>query len=115
MLEPSPDRMQDPCGGCRVFRKCGGCAFRHITYESELRLKDKAVRDAFTRLGGFSQAPLPILGSEKTDRYRNKAQYPLAVMPDGIIEAGSVFMHETVIGSFRQKIARCSRLFSAEF
>lgn len=88
LLEPSPDRMQDPCGGCRVFRKCGGCAFRHITYESELRLKDKAVRDAFTRLGGFSQAPLPILGSEKTDRYRNKAQYPLAVMPDGIIEAG---------------------------
>ena len=63
LMEPSPDRGTDPCGGCGVFRRCGGCAFRHITYEAELRLKDKAVRDAFRRLGRFSVDPLPILGA----------------------------------------------------
>lgn len=88
LLEPSPDRGADPCGGCGVFRRCGGCAFRHLTYKAELRLKEKAVRDAFQRLGGFTEEPLPILGAEQTDGYRNKAQYPLAVMSDGAIAAG---------------------------
>ncbi len=88
LLDPSPDRCADSCSGCGVFRKCGGCAFRHITYEAELRLKEKAVCDAFRRLGGFSEEPLPILGAEETDGYRNKAQYPLASLPGGKAAAG---------------------------
>ncbi len=88
LMEPSPDRGTDPCGGCGVFRRCGGCAFRHITYEAELRLKDKAVRDAFRRLGRFSVDPLPILGAAETGGYRNKAQYPLTVAAGGDILAG---------------------------
>ena len=87
LITPSPDRGKDPGGGCGVFRKCGGCSFRHLTYEAELRLKEKAVKDAFRRLGGFLEDPLPILGSEKTDGYRNKAQYPLALI-DGKPAAG---------------------------
>lgn len=87
LITPSPDRGKDPGGGCGVFRKCGGCSFRHLTYEAELRLKEKAVKDAFRRLGGFLEDPLPILGSEKTDGYRNKAQYPLALI-DGKPVAG---------------------------
>lgn len=88
LLEPSPDRGKDSCGGCGVFRRCGGCAFRHITYEAELRLKEKSVGDAFRRLGGFPMDPLPILGAPETGGYRNKAQYPLAVASDGSITAG---------------------------
>lgn len=87
LITPSPDRGKDPGGGCGVFRKCGGCSFRHLTYEAELRLKEKAVKDAFRRLGGFLKDPLPILGSEKIDGYRNKAQYPLALI-DGKPVAG---------------------------
>lgn len=88
VLSPSPDRISDAEQGCPVYRRCGGCAFRHIRYEAELRVKEDAVRDAFRRLGGFEEAPLPILPSPAVARYRNKAQYPLGRDRDGRITAG---------------------------
>lgn len=36
IITPSPDR-QDR--GCDVKKACGGCVFRHISYESELDIK----------------------------------------------------------------------------
>ena len=88
VLTPSPDRLPEAEQGCPVYRRCGGCAFRHIRYEAERRLKEEAVRDAFRRLGGFELDPLPILAAPETDRYRNKAQYPLGIGPDGRVAAG---------------------------
>ena len=75
LLTPSPDRVES---GCEVYGKCGGCCFRHISYEAELRAKEGFVRDAFTRLGGLSPIFLPIKGSDSTDGYRNKLQMPAA-------------------------------------
>ena len=46
ILTASPDRAED---GCPVYAKCGGCCFRHISYEAELRAKQGFVQDAFTR------------------------------------------------------------------
>ena len=89
--------------GCPVYKQCGGCSFRHITYEEELRLKEKTVRDAFVRLGGFTIAGEddadtdavvmePILGCNvnglSPQHYRNKAQYPLGVDRNGNACAG---------------------------
>lgn len=85
VITPSPERQPVDCP---VFRQCGGCAFRHIRYEEELRLKEKAVQDAFQRLGGFSLIPEPIIGSALQDHYRNKAQYPLGIDKDGRPMAG---------------------------
>ena len=85
IITPSPVRQKSDCP---VFRQCGGCAFRHITYEEELRLKEKAVRDAFCRLGGFSLEPEPILGCPEQNHYRNKAQYPLGLDKNGHAIAG---------------------------
>lgn len=79
ILTPSPDRTEPDCP---VFRKCGGCAFRHISYEAELRVKSSFVSDSFRRLGGFDIQCEEILGCEERDWYRNKAQYPVA-MQDG--------------------------------
>ncbi len=79
ILTPSPSR-QEP--DCPVFRKCGGCAFRHINYAEELKVKSSFVSDSFKRLGGFELECEPILGCDETDSYRNKAQYPVA-MQDG--------------------------------
>ncbi len=76
MKIPSPDRL--PGSGCPVYPKCGGCIFRHIDYEAELRIKDSLVRDAFRRIGGLSPVFEDILGCARTSRYRNKAQYPIA-------------------------------------
>lgn len=85
VLTPSPDRR---LVDCPCYRQCGGCAFRHIRYQAELRLKEAAVRDAFQRVGGFPLAPLPIVGALEDSRCRNKAQYPLGVGKDGKIIAG---------------------------
>ena len=75
IITPSPDRIENTCP---VYKKCGGCLLRHISYEAECRTKDGIVRDAFTRIGGLSPQFDSYLGAASTERYRNKAQYPLA-------------------------------------
>lgn len=76
LVTPSPDRCERPCG---VYKKCGGCVYRHISYDAECRAKEAVARDAFERIGGLSPQFDGFLAAEVTDRYRNKAQYPLAV------------------------------------
>ena len=90
LLEPSADRIAPACG----LSQCGGCLFQHITYDAELRVKEKAVQDAFIRLGKLSPEFLPILGAESRTRYRNKAQYP--VSPDGRIGFYRARTHEVI-------------------
>ncbi len=80
IIFPSPDRIESDCP---VFGKCGGCSFRHISYEAELKAKEGFVRDAFTRIGGLSPDFLPIIGNDSPDGYRNKAQYPVGKNSDG--------------------------------
>ncbi len=77
IISSSPARLEND--GCPVSKKCGGCAFRHMTYEAEKTAKDKIVRNAFERIGGLKDLPFEeILGCENISGYRNKAQYPLA-------------------------------------
>ena len=74
---------------CSVADKCGGCCYQHITYEEELRAKEKKVRDALTRIGGQDGAALAgITGAPATAHYRNKAQYPVGRDADGNIVTG---------------------------
>ncbi|MCM1579316.1 MAG: 23S rRNA (uracil(1939)-C(5))-methyltransferase RlmD [Ruminococcus sp.] len=88
ITDPSPDREDRGCG---VKKTCGGCVFRDISYKAELAAKEAAVKAAFSRIGGFDLRDggnnegvfLPILGCEFTDRYRNKAQYPVAADKSG--------------------------------
>ena len=80
LLIPSPDRIESDCP---VFERCGGCVFRHMTYEAECAVKEGFVRDAFTRIGKLSPVFEPILPCGQVDGYRNKAQYPAGVGADG--------------------------------
>ena len=74
ILTPSPDRTEPDCP---VFQKCGGCVFRHMTYEAECRIKSQLVTDAFARIGHLTpKETLPIFGAETLTGCRNKAQYP---------------------------------------
>lgn len=75
IITPSPERISPDCG---VYSKCGGCVFRHISYEAECKVKDNIVRNAFKRIGGLSPEFEPFMGCNRVSRYRNKAQYPLA-------------------------------------
>lgn len=74
IVTPSPDRETREC---EVYSKCGGCVFRHISYESECRAKNDIVKDAFKRIGGLSPDFDDFIPAESCDYYRNKAQYPL--------------------------------------
>ena len=74
---------------CPVSDKCGGCCYQHITYEEELRAKEKKVRDALTRIGKQDgEKLLGITGAETTEHYRNKAQYPVGRDREGNIVTG---------------------------
>lgn len=74
LLTPSEDRITPDCPS---FSKCGGCVWRHISYEAECRIKENKVYEAMKRIGGIDLAPQPIISAKNTTRYRNKAQYPL--------------------------------------
>lgn len=74
IITPSKDRIENDCP---YFNRCGGCVFRHISYDAELRLKTDKVREALKRIGGVDLPPQPIMFSGDL-RYRNKAQYPLS-------------------------------------
>ncbi len=73
ILTPSPDRIEVDCP---VFYKCGGCTYRHITYEAELEAKTIQVMDAMRKALGREVECLPCLPSPDIDRYRNKALIP---------------------------------------
>lgn len=61
---------------CPHFTICGGCRWQHIPYEVQLECKEQQVKDALTRLGKIEvEEFLPILGSEKVERYRNKLEF----------------------------------------
>lgn len=75
ILIPSVDRIVPDCD---VYKRCGGCAFRHISYAAELKIKEKHVYDCLTRIGGFKDINIfKIEGAFKTVGYRNKAQIPV--------------------------------------
>ena len=76
VLEPSPHRAAPACPHAGV---CGGCQGRHMDYAHTLALKRQIVADALARIGGVD-APVvrKTLGCETPERYRNKAEYPVA-------------------------------------
>lgn len=80
LVKQSVDRISSDCA---VFSQCGGCSFRHISYEAELRLKEKSVRDTFQRIGKIQAEVLPIIPCNDRNFYRNKAQYPVGINSDG--------------------------------
>lgn len=79
LITRSPDRLATV--DCPVFGKCGGCAYRHVSYEAELKYKWQRVADALHRIGGLDIDPAPIVGCDRPDRYRNKGQYPVTAGP----------------------------------
>ena len=68
---------------CPHFAQCGGCVWRHISYEEECRVKQQKVQDAVARIGGIDAPVKPIIPSERVLRYRNKAQLPVGTDKNG--------------------------------
>ena len=77
ILRPSPHRRTPDCP---YAADCGGCVFWHMDYEEELRAKAQRVADALTRIGGLDFSQVPITPGPSVTGYRNKAQYPVALV-----------------------------------
>lgn len=74
LLTTSPDRTTPDCP---IAGPCGGCVYRHITYEAELKIKTQRVRDALERIGGFENIPMePILGARPARATATNASCP---------------------------------------
>ena len=101
LLAPSTDRI-DP--DCEYFQHCGGCAWQHIPYHYQLKVKAEHVADALERIGGIVDAPFaPIVPSVTDYHYRNRIQ--------GTVRDGKFFQHRK---SSQQLIAIASCLIADE-
>ena len=82
ILSPSPVRIDaDPC---TAPLSCGGCVYRHITYDEELKLKREYVKNAFRKAGLPQVTVLDTLSTGRVYGYRNKAQYPVSASKNGL-------------------------------
>lgn len=61
---------------CEHFGVCGGCKWQCLPYDEQIRYKQKQVMDNLTRIGKVELPECsPILGSNKTQEYRNKLDF----------------------------------------
>ena len=83
LYEESPDRAEPPCP---IYKQCGGCQLQHLSYEGQLKAKEKMVRELMTRIGKLEEVNvLPVLGMDEPWNYRNKAQVPVGEMEGGLV------------------------------
>ncbi|MBO7303358.1 MAG: 23S rRNA (uracil(1939)-C(5))-methyltransferase RlmD [Clostridia bacterium] len=75
IVTPSSAREED---FCQAPLSCGGCVYRHISYDEELKLKYNYVKNAFLKVGISDIEVLPVISTGRVSGYRNKGQYPLA-------------------------------------
>jgi len=70
ILTESPHRVDPPCP---YFARCGGCVYQHISYEYQLDLKWRQVKETLRRLGGVAEPPMrPLIPSPQPYGYRNR-------------------------------------------
>lgn len=61
---------------CEHFGVCGGCKWQILPYQDQIKFKQQQVVDNLVRLGKVELPEIsPILGSAKTEFYRNKLEF----------------------------------------
>jgi 23S rRNA (uracil1939-C5)-methyltransferase len=84
--QPSPKRVEPRCP---YFYQCGGCQYQHISYDHQLRIKERQVAESFERIGKIPSPPVKqIISSPQHFNYRGKAEYHLFFRQDGHPEIG---------------------------
>lgn len=87
--QESPFRMVPECP---VYENCGGCQLSHLTYEGQLDMKYRRVKDVIERIAGESgDLVRPVLPAAHPFAYRNKM-----AVPAGLVKG------KAVLGCYRQ-------------
>ena len=81
VLTPSPDRYE---GFCAAPLSCGGCVYRHLSYERELVLKREYVKHCFSKAGLGDVVVENTQTTGEVTGYRNKAEYPITVCKNAL-------------------------------
>ena len=68
---------------CDAPFACGGCVYRHISYDYELEIKKGYVKNAFIKAGLPSVRVLDVRSTEKVSGYRNKGLFPITRTKNG--------------------------------
>ena len=85
LIKTSKERVKPICPNYKI---CGGCNIQHMSYEEQLRFKQKRVQDVIKHISNID-VPLPkITGMDNPYRYRNKVQVPIGITYNGFIVAG---------------------------
>ncbi|HEX8054163.1 MAG TPA: 23S rRNA (uracil(1939)-C(5))-methyltransferase RlmD [Thermoleophilaceae bacterium] len=82
LIEPSPDRIEPRAAH-------PGASWQVLPYERQLEEKERQVREALERIGGFESPPLePMVPAIEPWRYRNKVEYSFGTADDGGLVLG---------------------------
>ena len=99
IVRPSQQRVEP---FCRHFGVCGGCKWQMLPYDLQLQAKQKQVMDALHRIGKVELPPCqPILGSARTQEYRNKLEFGFCNrrwLTKEQIRSGEQFEHQESVG-----------------
>lgn len=98
VIEPSVFR-DNQCF-CNASESCGGCVYRHITYDHEKDIKKNYVKYAFIKAGLPDVVINDVHSTNKTKAYRNKAQYPFAITKSGIVAGFYASKTHNVVPAF---------------
>jgi 23S rRNA (uracil1939-C5)-methyltransferase len=86
IVEPGPGRVAPPCP---VAGRCGGCAWQHLDYSLQAQAKLSFLTENLKRIGKLADPPVrPIWTAASPLGYRNKAQVPVGLAPDGGLRFG---------------------------
>ncbi|MGH9780795.1 MAG: 23S rRNA (uracil(1939)-C(5))-methyltransferase RlmD [Candidatus Acidiferrales bacterium] len=98
VVTASPERIN---AQCPHFGVCGGCDYQHVSYEAQLRYKEKILRETLRRIGRIDwQGPITIHASPPW-QYRNRAQWK--IRPIAAVRANSPRSEAPGIGYFRAR------------
>lgn len=85
---------------CNASESCGGCIYRHVTYEHEKYLKKNYVKHAFIKVGLPNIVINDVHSTYHTQGYRNKAQYPFAMTKNGVVAGFYATKTHNVVPAF---------------
>ena len=95
-----PSSYRDKECFCGASESCGGCVYRHITYEHEKSIKKSYVQHAFIKVGMPNVQINDVHSTNVTRAYRNKAQYPFAMTKQGIVAGFYASKTHNVVPAF---------------
>ncbi|WP_025771658.1 23S rRNA (uracil(1939)-C(5))-methyltransferase RlmD [Thioalkalivibrio sp. HK1] len=78
LLSASADRVEPRCP---YYARCGGCTLQHLSYDAQIRYKERQLLTALRKIGGVTPTELlPPLTGEPW-RYRRKARFGARHVP----------------------------------